>query len=88
MSTTRFGLRLTPEQKTLLRRAAEIEHKSLTAFILDNACRAAEEILLSPLLVVPEDKFQAFQNLLDRPEQPNEGLRRLFSRDERDDPVG
>lgn len=80
--TTRLGLRATPEQKALLQRAAEIEHKSLSDFVLESACRAAEKTLLDqPLLIVSEERFQAFQELLDRPEQPNEGLNRLFSRD-------
>lgn len=80
--TTRLGLRATPEQEAILRRAAEIAHKSLTDFILDNACRAAEQTLLDQrLFIVSEDRFQAFLDLLDRPEQSNEGLRDLFSRE-------
>lgn len=39
--SVRLGLRGTPEQETLLRRAAEVAHKSLTDFILDAAYQAA-----------------------------------------------
>ncbi|MBO1110089.1 DUF1778 domain-containing protein [Plesiomonas shigelloides] len=40
--TARLGLRATPGQEAVLRRAADIAHKSLTDFILDSACEAAE----------------------------------------------
>ena len=39
--SARLGLRATPEQETVLRRAAEVAHKSLTDFILDAAYQAA-----------------------------------------------
>jgi hypothetical protein len=41
--SARLGLRATPEQETVLRRAAEAAHKSLTDFILDAAYLAAEQ---------------------------------------------
>ncbi|MBL8484823.1 MAG: DUF1778 domain-containing protein, partial [Rhodocyclaceae bacterium] len=44
--SARLGLRATPEQEAVLRRAAELAHKSLTDFILDSACLAAEQTLL------------------------------------------
>lgn len=44
----RLGLRVTPGQATVLRRAAEVAHKSLADFILDAAYHWA---LLAPGLV-------------------------------------
>ena len=79
--SARLGLRATPEQEVVLRRAAEVAHKSLTDFILDSACLAAEQTLLDQrLFMVSGNQYQALMNLLDRPEQPNEGLADLFSR--------
>ncbi|HQU80354.1 MAG TPA: DUF1778 domain-containing protein [Azonexus sp.] len=79
--SARLGLRATPEQEAVLRRAAEVAHKSLTDFILDSACLAAEQTLLDQrLFVVSGSQCQALMELLDRPAQPNEGLRDLFSR--------
>ena len=79
--SARLGLRATPEQEAVLRRAAEVAHKSLTDFILDSACLAAEQTLLDQrLFVVSGSQCQALMELLDRPAQPNEGLRYLFSR--------
>lgn len=79
--SARLGLRATPEQEAVLRRAAEAAHKSLTDFILDSACLAAEQTLLDQrLFVVSGQQYQALMEMLDRPEQVNEGLRDLFSR--------
>ncbi len=79
--SARLGLRATPEQEAVLRRAAEVAHKSLTDFILDSACLAAEQTLLNQrLFMVSGSQYQALMELLERPEQVNEGLRDLFSR--------
>jgi uncharacterized protein (DUF1778 family) len=48
--SARLGLRARPEQEAVLRRAAEVSHKSLTDFILDSACLAAEQALLDQRL--------------------------------------
>lgn len=79
--STRLGLRATPEQEAVLRRAAEVTHKSLTDFILDSACQAAEEALLDQrLFLVSGSQSQALLDILDRPGQDNAALRDLFSR--------
>ena len=79
--SARLGLRATPEQEVVLRRAAEVAHKSLTDFILDSACLAAEQTLLDQrLFMVSGNQYQAFMDLLDQPEQLNDGLCDLFSR--------
>ncbi len=79
--SARLGLRATLEQEAVLRRAAEVAHKSLTDFILDSACLAAEQTLLDQrLFMVSDGQYQALMNLLEQPEQPNDGLRDLFSR--------
>lgn len=79
--TARLGLRATPQQEAVLRKAAEASHKSLTDFILDSACLAAEQTLLDQrLFMVSGNQYQALMALLEQPEQANEGLRDLFSR--------
>jgi len=79
--SARLGLRATPEQEAVLRRAAEVAHKSLTDFILDSACQAAEQTLLDQrLFMVSGSHYRALLELLERPEQPSEGLRDLFAR--------
>jgi len=79
--TARLGLRTTPQQEAVLRRAAEVSHKSMTDFILDSACQAAEQTLLDQrLFLVSGAKSRALLELLDRPEQDSSGLKDLFSR--------
>jgi uncharacterized protein (DUF1778 family) len=58
-----------------------LARKSLTDFILDSACSAAEQTLLDQrLFVVSGRQYQALLDLLDGPVQPNPGLEDLFSR--------
>ena len=79
--SARLGLRATPEQEVVLRRAAEVAHKSLTDFILDSACLAAEQTLLDQrLFMVTGSQYQAILDMLDRPESDNPGLTDLLSR--------
>ena len=79
--TARLGLRTTPQQEAVLRRAAEVSHKSMTDFILDSACQAAERTLLDQrLFLVSGIQSKAVLKLLDRPAQDNPGLKDLFSR--------
>ena len=79
--SARLGLRSSAAQVTVLRRAAEVAHKSLTDFILDSACLAAEQTLLDQRLFIANGKdYQALLDLLDRPARSNAGLKDLFSR--------
>ncbi len=79
--SARLGLRATPEQEAMLRRAADVAHKSMTEFILDSACQAAEQTLLDQrLFMVSGERYQTLLELLERPGQDNEGLQDLFSR--------
>jgi uncharacterized protein (DUF1778 family) len=81
VKSSRIGLRTTPEQEAVFRRAAEACHKSLTDFILDSAYHAAEQTLLDQrLFVVKDNQFQSFLEMLDRPASENTGLRDLFSK--------
>jgi len=79
--TARLGLRTTPQQEAVLRRAAEVSHKSMTDFILDSAFQAAQQTLLDQrLFVMSGQQAHALLELFDRPEQENPGLKDLFSR--------
>ncbi len=79
--TSRLGLRTSPAQEAVLRRAAEVARKSMTDFILDSACQAAEQTLLDQrLFLLTGSQARALLDLLDRPEQGNAGLKDLFSR--------
>ena len=65
----------------MLRRAAEVAHKSLTDFILYAAYQAAEQTLLDQrVFMVSGSQYQALLEMLNRPESDNPGLTDLFSR--------
>lgn len=79
--SARLGLRATPEQEAILRRAAEVTHKSLTDFILESACQTAAQTLLDQrLFMVSGSQFEALLELLNRPAEDNAGLKDLFSK--------
>jgi uncharacterized protein (DUF1778 family) len=76
-----LGLRATPEQEAILRRAAIVAHKSLTDFVLESACQAAEQTLLDQrLFMVSDSQYLALLDLLERPAEDNAGLQDLFAR--------
>ncbi len=79
--SARLGLRATPQQELVLRRAADVAHKSLTDFILDSACLAAEQTLMDQrLFIVSDQQYENLMRLLDQPEQVNPGLRDVMTR--------
>lgn len=79
--SARLGLRATPQQEAVLRRAAEVSNKSMTEFVLDSAYQAAEQTLLDQrLFLVTGHRSRALMSLLDRPARGNPGLKDLFSR--------
>jgi uncharacterized protein (DUF1778 family) len=81
--SARLGLRASPEQERVLRRAAEVAQTSMTDFILRSACRAAEETLLDQrLFVVSGERYERLLDLLEQPPADNAGLRDLFARPE------
>ena len=79
--SARLGLRATPQQEVILRRAADAAHKTLTDFILDSACHAAEQTLLDQrLFMASGPQYNALMDLLDQPPKDNASLRDLFAR--------
>ncbi len=79
--SARLGLRATARQEAVLRRAAAVSHKSLTDFVLDSACQAAEQTLLDQrLFMVSGETYRALLDLLDRPTTKNPRLKKLFAK--------
>ncbi|TSA01422.1 MAG: DUF1778 domain-containing protein [Methylococcus sp.] len=78
--SARLGLRATPEQETVLRRAAEVAHKSLTDFILDAAYHAEQTLLDQRVFMVSGRQYPALLEILNHPKSDNPGLTDLFSR--------
>ena len=79
--TERLELRLDPSQRELLDSAARAAGVSTSGFVLDHATTAAEQVLADrTTFVLPAEHWDAFQELLDRPEQPVEGLAAFLAR--------
>jgi uncharacterized protein (DUF1778 family) len=74
-----LNLRIKPEERSLIDRAAQSLGKNRTDFILDAARRAAEEALLDRggLMVAPE-AYAEFVKRIDAPPRPNERLRQTM----------
>jgi uncharacterized protein (DUF1778 family) len=74
-----LNLRIRPEERGLIDRAATITGKTRTDFVLEAARRAAEDVLLDrAVLGVSPEAYAAFLARLDAPPQPNERLRRTM----------
>lgn len=74
-----LNIRIRPEERGLIDRAARARGKNRTDFILDAARLAAEETLLDQLLIATSPAAYAdFLARLDAPPAPNERLRRTM----------
>jgi uncharacterized protein (DUF1778 family) len=72
-----LNIRIKPEVRGLIDRAAALAGKNRTDFVLDAARRAAEETLLDrTLFVVSPKAYREFLARLDAPPKPNERLRK------------
>ena len=74
-----LNLRIRPEVRSLIDRAAKARGKNRTDFILDAARNAAEEALLDQaLFVVSEEAYTEFVERLDRSPAPNPRLKKTM----------
>jgi uncharacterized protein (DUF1778 family) len=78
----RFDLRATPQQSTLIRRAAETTGRSITDFILESATDRATDLLMDQRLFLLNDQsWSEFVAALEAPAQPVSALVDLFRSD-------
>ena len=74
-----LNIRIKPEVRDLIDRAAKSRGKNRTDFILDSARVAAEDTLLDQVIMtVSPQAFEQFQARLDMPPNPNERLRKTM----------
>jgi uncharacterized protein (DUF1778 family) len=75
----RLEVRLTPKAKTMLKRAASIERKTVSAFILDKGLAAAAETLADRReFRLNSKQYDAFVAALDAPARPRPRLEKLL----------
>ncbi len=74
-----LNLRIKPQVRELIDRAAELAGKNRTDFVLDAARRAAEDILLDrTVFAVSPDAYRQFLARLDGSPEPNPRLRKTM----------
>ena len=75
-----LNIRIKPEVRDLIDRAAKSRGKNRTDFILDSARLAAENTLLEQVIMsVSPQAFEEFQARLDLQPNPNDRLRKTMS---------
>lgn len=80
-SDVQLNLRAKESQRALIDAAAEILHKSRTDFILEMACRAAENVILDRRVFNLDDQqYAEFINMLDAPVTAEPALEKLLAR--------
>jgi uncharacterized protein (DUF1778 family) len=74
-----INIRAKTRQRDLIDQAAEQQGRSRSDFMLEAACRKAEDVLLEQtFFTVDADTFEKFQALLDQPLPATDKLRRLL----------
>ncbi len=74
-----LNMRVEPEQRDLLDMAASLLNKDRTAFILEVACREAQNVLLDQrIYLLNEAAFGKFNEILDVPAPNTEALKALL----------
>lgn len=74
-----LNVRIKPAERNLIDRAARIQGKNRTAFVLDAARAAAEAAVLDRAVIAADaEAYAAFVARLDRPPQPNARLRKTM----------
>lgn len=80
-SETRISMRIDPERKEVISRAARIRHTSLSTFMIENAYSAASELLADQTQIVMSKKeIDHFFKVLDNPPPKSiKAIRKLLS---------
>jgi uncharacterized protein (DUF1778 family) len=75
----RLEVRLTPKAKSILKRAAAVERKTVSAFILDKGLSAAAETLADRReFSLSAKQYDAFVTALDAPSKSRPRLEKLL----------
>jgi len=79
--TFRFDARLSEDQKILIQKAADLEGRTMTDFVLRSAEAAAEKTLEDrSMLVLTARETEAFVDAILNPPEPGPVLREAFRR--------
>jgi len=74
-----INIRARTTQRNLIDKAAAMLNKNRSDFMLEAACREAENVLLDQRLFLVDDKaYKSFATLIDAPVKDNPALRKLL----------
>jgi uncharacterized protein (DUF1778 family) len=77
----RLEQRVTSAQRALIERGAQATGKSMSEFVIESSCLAAEMAILDQRVTyLDSETFDRFLALLDEPPKYNEGIERLFAK--------
>jgi len=80
MRDAAINLRARPDQRDLIDQAAQLMGKTRSDFMLEVACEKAKTVLIDQVFFsLDEERFKAFNDLLDAPVAANPGLERLMA---------
>ena len=78
---SRLDLRVSPEQKELLERAASLRGLSVSSYLLSNSIEAAtKDIESHEKLVLNDNDRDLFLSLMENPPEPNKALKSAMRR--------
>lgn len=76
----RISLRLSPQSKQRLERAAAYADKTLTDFVIDVALQKADSVVREhEVIALSAGEWERFQKLLLNPPAPNKRLKKAFA---------
>src|SRR6516162_7441847 len=76
---TKVQIRLGGAEKKLIERAAKVQRTTLSAFLLDNARAAAQQVLADQVeFILSPDRWEAFCKALDAPPKVKPALKKLL----------
>ncbi len=82
--TERVQMRVDPEAKRMLERAAALENTTVSAFVVHNALKAADRLIQDrERITVSERDWNLFFDALVDPPEPDAALRRAFAAHDR-----
>ncbi|MBZ9773781.1 DUF1778 domain-containing protein [Mesorhizobium sp. CO1-1-8] len=74
--TERYQIRIPPEQKAMISRAAALSHKDMADFILDKVVPEAQAVIeAAEVTKVSSRDFSRILDLLEHPPKPNARLK-------------
>jgi uncharacterized protein (DUF1778 family) len=80
-NSVKINMRVARSQRDLIDRAAQVTGKTRTEFMLETACRAAEDALLDQRVFFADaEQYKHFTEALGAPAQSSEMLKTLLSR--------